>query len=68
MLFSPSLIPLLHGQVGILDELLFFGTPLVVAIIILAVASKRAKARAQPRERQRSTGPAPENTEDAKGS
>ena len=49
MLYSP----LLHGSVGILDELLLFGAPLVVAIIILVVASRRARAQSQPRERVR---------------
>ena len=54
MLHSPAFIPLLHGEVGILDELLLFGAPLVVVIIILAIASRRARKNAQPRERTRS--------------
>lgn len=49
MLYSP----LLHGSVGILDELLLIGMPLVVAIIILAIASRRARAKNSPRERAR---------------
>jgi hypothetical protein len=51
MLYSP----LLHGSVGILDELLLFGAPLIVAIIILVIASRRARAQNQPRERVRPT-------------
>ncbi len=51
MLYSPTFTPLLHGAAGILDELLLFGAPLVVAIIILAIASRRARQKAQPRER-----------------
>jgi hypothetical protein len=43
MLHSPTFIPLLHGQAGLLDELLLFGAPLVVVIIILAIASRRAR-------------------------
>lgn len=55
MLYFPTFIPLLHGEVGILDELLLFGAPLVVVIIILAIASRRARKKAQPRERTRSS-------------
>ena len=51
MLYSPIFIPLLHGEVGILDELLLFGAPLIVVIIILAIASRRARKNAKPRER-----------------
>jgi hypothetical protein len=51
MLYSPIFNPLLHGAAGILDELLLFGAPLVVVIIILAIASRRARKNAQPRER-----------------
>jgi hypothetical protein len=51
MLDSPIFIPLLHGQAGILDELLLFGAPLVVVIVILAMASRRARKNAKPRER-----------------
>ncbi len=43
MWYSPVLNPLLHGQAGILDELLLFGAPLVVVIIILVVATKRSR-------------------------
>jgi hypothetical protein len=53
MLYSPVFTPLLHGEVGILDELLLFGAPLVALIIILATASRRARKNA-PRERTRS--------------
>jgi hypothetical protein len=51
MLYSPAFLPLLHGEVGILDELLLFGAPLIVVIIILAIASQRARKKAKPRER-----------------
>ncbi len=49
MLYSP----LAHGSAGILDELLLFGAPLIVALIILVIASRRARAQNQPRERVR---------------
>jgi len=49
MLYSP----LLHGSAGILDELLLIGMPLVVAIIILAIASRRARQKGTSRERTR---------------
>jgi hypothetical protein len=51
MLSSPTFMPLLHGAAGILDELLLFGAPLVVVIIILTIASRRARKHAPPRER-----------------
>jgi len=49
MLYSP----LIHGSAGILDELLLFGAPLLVAIIILAIASRRARQKGTSRERTR---------------
>jgi hypothetical protein len=51
MLYSPIFIPLLHGQAGILDEVLLFGAPLLVVLIILAMASRRAKKNIRSRER-----------------
>jgi len=51
MMYSPVFTLLLHGEVGILDELLLFGAPLVAVIIILAIASRRARKNAPPRER-----------------
>jgi hypothetical protein len=51
MLYSPAFLPLLHGQAGILDELLLFGAPLVVVIVILVMARLRARRNATPRER-----------------
>jgi hypothetical protein len=54
MLYSPVFAPLPHGEAGMLDELLLFGAPLVVIIIILAIASRRARKKALPRERTRS--------------
>ncbi len=53
MLFSPIFVPLYHGAVGILDEVLLFGAPLVVVIIILAIASRRARKNAPPSQRVR---------------
>jgi hypothetical protein len=50
MLSAPVFLPLLHGEAGILDELLLFGAPLIVAIIILAMASRRARKNT-PRQR-----------------
>ena len=43
---------LAHGSAGILDELLLYCLPLVVAIIILAIASRRARKQQPPRERK----------------
>ena len=51
MLYAPTFSPLFHGAAGLLDELLLFGAPLIVVIIILAIASRRARQNAQPRER-----------------
>ena len=42
---------LAHGSVGILDELLLYCLPLVVAILIIAIASRRARKQQLPRER-----------------
>ena len=42
---------LAHGSAGILDELLLYCLPLVVAIVIIAIASRRARKRQSPRER-----------------
>lgn len=44
-------MPLLHGEVGILDELLLFGAPLLVIVIILIIARRRARKNVKPRER-----------------
>jgi hypothetical protein len=51
LLFSPILLPRLHGAVGVLDELLLFIAPLAVVIIILISASRRARRNAPPRKR-----------------
>ena len=44
---------LAHGSVGILDELLLYCLPLVVAILIIAIASRRTRKQQPPRERKR---------------
>jgi len=45
-MFAPVLpYPLLHGQLGIADELLLFCLPIVIAIIILAVTGRRARQK-----------------------
>ncbi len=49
MLFSP----LLHGAAGLLDELLLFGAPRIVVLIILVINSRRARQQRPPRERER---------------
>jgi len=41
ILFSPPL----HGQAGIADELLLFCLPVVIAIIVLAITSRRARQK-----------------------
>jgi hypothetical protein len=62
MLYSPVFIPLAHGAAGILDELLFFGAPLVVVIIILAIASRRARGNATARKNASSRQRPPRDT------
>ena len=67
MLYSPVFAPLAHGAAGILDELLLFGAPLVVVVIILAIASRRArKNTSHTRERMRSAPEATTTTENTK--
>jgi len=51
MLYSPVFTPLLHGATGILDELLLFGAPLAVALIILAIAVRRKRKKTPARVR-----------------
>lgn len=48
MLFSLSLQPLTHGALGILDEVLLYCLPLVVLVIILSIASRRARKQTPP--------------------
>jgi len=55
LLLSPTwldavLSPLRHGQNGILDEVLLFGAPIAVTLLILVIASHRARGN---RERVR---------------
>ena len=57
MLYALLFTPRFHGPAGILDELLLFCLPLVVVVIILAIASRRARQRAAPRERVRPVAP-----------
>ena len=65
MLYSPVFIPLFHGEAGILDELLLFGAPLIVVIVILVIASRRARKSAPLRERTRSPSQAVEPPDDS---
>jgi hypothetical protein len=44
---------LAHGSAGILDEVLLYCLPLLVLLIILWIASRRARKRQPPRERIR---------------
>lgn len=46
--------PLRHGQNGILDEVLLFGAPIVVTLLILVISSWRARG-SQERVRIRTT-------------
>jgi chromate transport protein ChrA len=69
MLLSILLQPQLHGSVGILDELLVYCLPLMVLVIILSIASRRARKQSAPRERTRAdkaTPPIQENSTSAK--
>jgi cytochrome c-type biogenesis protein CcmH/NrfF len=55
MLLSPPLLNLIHGSVGILDEVLVYCLPVVVIVIILTISSRRARKQEhqRPRERKR---------------
>ncbi len=60
MTFAPLtlgqfLTPLLHGQIGALDEIAFFCLPIVIAIVVLAVTSARSRKK-QERVRTRAEG------------
>jgi cytochrome c-type biogenesis protein CcmH/NrfF len=56
MLALPFLSPVLHGQLGALDEVLLFCLPVVVAIVVLAVAARSARRREErARNRDRAT-------------
>ncbi len=49
MLYAPPT----HGAVGLLDELILFGAPLIVVIVILIINHRRARQLHPPRERER---------------
>ena len=51
MLASALLSPPLHGELGVVDELLLFCLPLVVVLVILATTAQRARRK---EERMRS--------------
>jgi cytochrome c-type biogenesis protein CcmH/NrfF len=51
MLVLSLLSPALHGELGVVDELLLFCLPLVVVLVILAVTAQRARRK---QERMRS--------------
>lgn len=53
MLLSFLAQPLPHGSTGILDEVLLYCMPLLVLLIILSIASRRARSRQLPRDRIR---------------
>jgi len=50
-LFSPPL----HGSLGALDEIALFCLPVVVAILVLAVTSRRARRQERVRQRMRTS-------------
>ena len=51
MLVLSLLSPALHGELGVVDELLLFCLPLVVVLVILAATAQRARRK---QERMRS--------------
>jgi hypothetical protein len=60
MLLSALISPPLHGELGAADELLVFCLPVVIAIVILAITSRRARLkseRSRPRGESRTGGP-----------
>ena len=59
MLTSPVFLPLLHGESGWLDEVLLFGAPLFVLIVILVIASRRSRNKPAARTRTRSDSAPP---------
>ncbi len=56
MLLSALISPPFHGQLGAADELLVFCLPVVIAIIILSITSRRARQK-QERDRPRNELP-----------
>jgi len=56
MLKSLVASPLLHGQLGAVDEILMFCLPVVVAIVVLALSARRARRGEQTRARTRDAG------------
>lgn len=57
MLPSLLLQPLLHGSVGILDEVLLYCLPLVVVIIIVVRALHRVGQPSRERKREEKSAP-----------
>jgi hypothetical protein len=55
VLASPLTSPTLHGQIGILDELVLFCLPVVIAILVLAFSARRARQN-EERVRTRTIG------------
>jgi hypothetical protein len=53
MLLSLLHQPLSHGSAGILDEVLVYCLPVLVLLIILSIASRRARNQQPPRDRLR---------------
>lgn len=61
MLTSPVFLPLLHGEAGLLDEVLLFGAPILVLIVILVIASRRSRHKPAARARARSDSAPPDD-------
>lgn len=51
LLANVLFLPSLHGELGVVDELLLFCLPLVVVLVVLAATAQRARRK---QERMRS--------------